>query len=90
MKYDATCAATYAATGTNWLSELCGYFVGKENISFALSCIGNYFKMTNGGNMWGQWVSFLSAMRDILGLDLPKLKPYSDIYSSRNEWDTAY
>ena len=34
--------------------------------------------MVNGGNMWGQFICYLSGMRDIIGLDLPKLKPYED------------
>jgi hypothetical protein len=33
--------------------------------------------MYQGGNMWGQFESFLSAFRDVLGLDLPVYEQYA-------------
>ena len=35
-----------------------------------ISCAKNWGCMYHGGNMWGQWDSYLTAARDILGLNL--------------------
>ena len=75
--YDATRDATDDATENTkkWLLD----FVKKitpESVTFTLGCISLSWKFYQGGNMWSSYDSFLSAGRDILGLELPIYEKY--------------
>ena len=68
--YDATDAAPYAATyaaTVSWLSDLAAKF-SPDNADFLLGCVRLSHRMYQGGNMWGQYDSYLTADRDVLGL----------------------
>ena len=63
----ATDQATYLATDqksnnliTNFLLQMCG----------------RYYSFWQGGNQWGQYDSYLTGMRDVLGLRLPEHEKY--------------
>jgi hypothetical protein len=51
----------------------------KHNIShkFMLACAKNWWRMYQGGNMWSAWTCYLSAFRDVLGLNLPEHEKYA-------------
>jgi hypothetical protein len=71
--YDATDAATSDATDVatdapiNWLKKLAQRLT-PNSVDFSLGCVRLSWKMHQGGNMWGQYDSYLTACRDILGL----------------------
>jgi hypothetical protein len=44
--------------------------IGGPNAPFLLSCARSHGNMWNGGNQWGQYVSFLSFFRHVAGLQL--------------------
>ena len=44
---------------------------------FGLRCARNWSNSYQGGNMWAGYESYLTAFRDILGLDLPEHKTYA-------------
>ena len=77
----ATYAATYAAirSGTalpdGWAVDLATEIM-PDHVKFLISCARNYRNMLQGGNMWGQYDCYLTAMRDILGLRLPQYEAY--------------
>ena len=74
----ATRAITDAATReeNHWLFNLVKRFT-PDQVKFSLNCINQSWKFYQGGNMWGSWDSFLTAGRDVLGLDLPIYKKYA-------------
>jgi len=51
-------------------------FNGKELLDETLKEIRNWSYYYQGGNMWGQYDSYLTAMRDVIGLELPEHKKY--------------
>jgi hypothetical protein len=63
--YDATSDATDAPV--NWLKKLAQRLT-PNSVDFSLGCVRLSWKMYQGGNMWGQYDSYLTACRDILGL----------------------
>src|SRR3990167_6158870 len=83
---DATRAATRnttrAATDDAWVYEVCKEFVGEKNVAFAFSCIQSVMNIYQGGNMWADYECYLTAPRDVLGLELP-------IYEKYKFWEQA-
>jgi hypothetical protein len=68
----ATRDATYAATlpaKMALLAKKIGLDFGVSN-SFMLRCAQDWWRPYQGGNMWSSWPAFLSAFRDVLGLQL--------------------
>jgi cytoskeletal protein RodZ len=65
--YAATRAATYAASPKHWLRRLVEALTPNA-IEFSLGVIRLSWRMRQGGNHWGQYDSYLSACRDVLGL----------------------
>ena len=65
--YAATRAATYAA------ADVCKLLAG----SFGLACAKRWAYNYQGGNMWAPYDSYLTAARDILGLQLPSHAAYA-------------
>jgi hypothetical protein len=47
-----------------------------------LQCPSNFWRVRQDGNMWSSWPCYLSAFRDVLGLDLP-------IYEKFQYWEAA-
>ena len=45
--------------------------------AFGIQCARQWHNVYQGGNMWAAYDSYLTAMRDIVGLDLPEHKAYS-------------
>jgi hypothetical protein len=76
--YSATRSATYFATASatkNPESEAaaaCYDLAGNEG----LECAKNWHNACQGGNMWASYESYLTAMRDIIGLKLPQHEAY--------------
>ena len=83
----ATRAATYDATDDatknkkHWLYNLVKKFTPNA-IEFSIGCIKLSWKLYQGGNMWGQYDSYLTACRDVLGLKglkcWDKYKPWEE------------
>jgi hypothetical protein len=75
----ATRAATRAQLPDGWAQAAANGIAG-ENKALAglmLACARNWSRPYQGGNMWGQWGgAYLSACRDILGLQLPIHEKY--------------
>jgi hypothetical protein len=74
----ATDSATYSALLPGWAytmaDEFCG---GNPNLKdLMLRCVRRWGDMYQGGNMWAAWDSYLTACRDILGLQLPEHDKY--------------
>jgi hypothetical protein len=42
-----------------------------------LTAARNWWNVYQGGNMWGSYDCYLTAMRDVIGLDLPEYRAYS-------------
>src|SRR3990167_4041769 len=78
----ATRNTTRAATDDAWVYEVCKDFVGEKNVAFAFSCIQSVMNIYQGGNMWADYECYLTAPRDVLGLELP-------IYEKYNFWEQA-
>lgn len=88
-KSDATYAATRDATSDatdvasnntiGWLLDFVKQ-ITPDSVTFTLGCISLSWKFYHGGNMWSSWDSFLSAGRDVLGLELP-------IYEKYDAWE---
>ena len=80
---DATRDAIRAATRrpewrperNDWIAQMARGLFG-ESQDFAVKCVRRWSGCYQGGNMWGQYDSFLTAARDILGLDLPQHDAY--------------
>jgi hypothetical protein len=72
---DATSAATRAATA----EAVSGAARARAELSglFGLQCASRWSAVYQGGNMWGAYDSYLTAMRDVLGLKLPAHKAYA-------------
>ena len=85
---DATDAATYAATGaaTDDATYAATYSATRDATdaatgaahatSFFLRCASYWWRMYQGGNMWSPLESYLTAVRDVLGVKLPQHKDY--------------
>ncbi len=73
--FDATFAATRAATdaATRGMVEACRLLAG----SGGLECAKKWYSFYQGGNMWSAYPSYISGMRDIIGLDLPEYEKYA-------------
>ena len=69
----ATSAATYAATSDAGAASACFQMAGRLGIL----CAARWASVYQGGNMWSAWDAYLSAARDILGLDLPEHGKYA-------------
>src|SRR3990167_4939584 len=78
----ATRNTTRAATDDAWVYEVCKDFVGEKNVAFAFSCIQSVMNIYQGGNMWADYECYLTAPRDVLGLELP-------IYEKYKFWEQA-
>ena len=65
----ATNAATNAATRDGWALSISRAFGVTDET--ARESITTWWRASQGGNMWGQWDSYLTAFRDVLGLRLP-------------------
>ena len=53
--------------------------MGREfNVSpdFMLQCAQRWWRIYQGGNMWSTWDSYLTAFRDVIGLQLPEDEKY--------------
>lgn len=72
----ATDAATYAATRAEPFVQLAREILG-EHALFGLQCAQNWYSMYQGGNMWSAYDCYLTACRDILGLQLPEFEKYA-------------
>ncbi len=70
---DATDAATDAAT---LFAKLARTLLG-SHAEFGLDCARRWYSPYQGGNMWAAWDCYLTAARDILGLDLPEHSKYA-------------
>mgnify|MGYP000057583559 CR=1 FL=1 len=85
----ATDAATHAATyeaaianPSNWFYDICVEYVGPKNAQSVIDALPRWSNMLNAGNMGSAWICYLSASREVLGLDLPayeKFKAYEDV-----------
>ena len=86
--YDATYAATYAATdaatrdatdaATDAISFLAlSRIILGSHATFGIECAMRWYSSYQGGNMWPSLDCYLTAARDILGLDLPQHEKYS-------------
>ena len=72
----ATRTATEAATITNnWAYYLASAIAPKQS-KFLLSCAREAFRFASGGAYYAQYDSWLTAMRDVLGLRLPCHEKY--------------
>ena len=72
---DATHNATHNAT---WPAALALVLAGSsEGAKYFLGCARNWSRMYQGGNMWSAWACYLSAFRDIIGLELKEHEAYS-------------
>lgn len=80
----ATDAVTDAATDAkqHWLKLLVEKLTPNK-LEFSLGCIRLSYKMRQGGNMWGQYDSYLSAYRDVLNLK------GLDIWGKYAPWEQA-
>lgn len=47
------------------------------DLEFIKDCCRNWWRTYSGGNMWGGWDSYLTALRDVLGLRLPVYEKYA-------------
>lgn len=54
--------------------QLAAHIVGDAD--FAFECVKLWYRQYQGGNMWGSYDCYLTAMRDVLGLDLEVYKKY--------------
>jgi hypothetical protein len=45
--------------------------------SGGLECAKKWYSFYQGGNMWSAYPSYISGMRDIIGLDLPEYEKYA-------------
>jgi hypothetical protein len=72
----ATYAATDAATRAERFAQLAHEILG-EHAVFGLKCAQNWYSMYQGGNMWSAYDCYLTACRDILGLQLPEFEKYA-------------
>ena len=70
----ATEAATDAATESVEydVARACFALAGKGG----LECARLWYRSYQGGNMWAGWCAYLSAMRDVLKLELPEFEKY--------------
>lgn len=67
----ATHAATYAATDDG-AAQACFQLAGK----FGIECANRWRSSYQGGNMWAAYDGYLTACRDILGLELREHEGY--------------
>ena len=74
--YAATYAATDDATDESTFANLARELLGL-NAQFGLECARRWYSPFQGGNMWSAWDCYLTAARDILGLELPEHKKYA-------------
>ena len=75
---EATGEATYAATGeatrvATDAATACRELAGEMGIA----CAAQWRRSYQGGNMWSSYDCYLTAARDILGLDLPEHEKYA-------------
>ena len=68
--WDATDAATSAATDA---AKACFDLAGRGGVE----CAKNWHRVYQGGNMWGQYDSYLTAFRGVIGLRLPEHDRYA-------------
>lgn len=75
----ATFAANIDATNSTpkSLRDVVVHFVGDSLANDVMYVLRYWSNMYQGGNMWGAWCSYISASRDVLGLDLPEYKKYA-------------
>ena len=79
---DATRAATDAATDDahqgNPFAAVALRLGAEFNVEprLMLQCAKRWWMMYQGGNMWSAWTCYLSAFRDVLGLQLPEHEKY--------------
>jgi hypothetical protein len=71
----ATDSATYIATdrAERHAENACRDIAGK----LGLQCAENWYQAYQGGNMWAGFESYLTAMRDVIGLRLPEHEAYA-------------
>ena len=72
----ATCDATRAATDDASFLALSRIILGRH-ATFGIECAQRWYSPYQGGNMWSPMDCYLTAARDILGLDLPQHEKYS-------------
>ena len=74
----ATDAATRSATNEGALFfQIARDILGPQYATFGLACAKRWYGPYQGGNMWSPWDCYLTAARDILGLELPEHKKYA-------------
>ena len=74
----ATYSATDAATNEGALFfQIARDILGPQYATFGLACAKRWYGPYQGGNMWSPWDCYLTAARDILGLELPEHKKYA-------------
>ena len=84
--FAATDDATYAATSDATADATYDAHVSPEKIAAkacknmagdgGLMCAKLWWKPSQGGNMWAAFTSYVAAMRDVLGLQLPAFEKY--------------
>ena len=74
----ATDAATVSATNEGALFfQIARDILGPQYATFGLACAKRWYGPYQGGNIWSPWDCYLTAARDILGLELPEHKKYA-------------
>ena len=77
----ATSAATDAATSLpkGWATKIADEFAKGDAFlkEVMLNSARSWHGPYQGGNMWASWVCYLSAFRDVLGLDIPAHEKFS-------------
>ena len=73
---DETRVATFSATfdATDIVSDISQRY--GISSSFLKNCISSWWRMHQGGNMWSSFDCYLSALRDVIGLELPVFDKY--------------
>ena len=71
----AVAAAVEAVGGADGIADS----GGRPNavlVKFFAQCVERWWSMYQGGNMWASYEAFISACRDVIGLDLPEFRTY--------------
>jgi tellurite resistance protein len=71
----AACAATDNAT--DFYKIALSIFSNKKDARFGLECTERWALMYQGGNMWASAECYITAARDILGLQFPQYEQYA-------------
>jgi len=69
----AVSASTYAPTSEQQAAQACYSLAGP----LGLACAKRWSSAYQGGNMWAGWLAYLTAFRDVLGLDIPEHQAFA-------------